>query len=392
MRTSHYTVTAAQVHRRAADHAQRYLQLADHGPKCTAFTLLGLLFWAASRIRSLAAACASLRRAPSDQAARDALAATLPGYAELQRRLNRALQGHLPKALLRRPQRLAIDLTLLPYYGQALADPKALYKGKRKAGTRRFFAYATAYAICKGHRYTLALRPASHTDPWEGIVRDLLREARKAGVRPGLLLLDRGFYKAAVVRYLQRARCPFVMPLMRRGKRGGGTQVFFTWKRGGWGEYTLQGRRGGRAARARFRVCVARCPGPRPGVWAYAAWGVSAKAAVRWVVATYRLRFAIESSYRQMNQGRIRTSTKDVRLRLLYVGLALLLRNVWVWLHWEVLALRRRGGRVVDTDRLPLRTMLLWLEEEVTAALGGLVLEVACQRPWPPELAPRRHH
>ena len=52
---------------------------------------------------------------------------------------------------------------------------------------------------------------------------------------------------------------------------------------------------------------------------------------------TYRSRFAIETSYRQLQQARIRTSTREPLLRLLYVGVALLLRNVWVWLHWEVL-------------------------------------------------------
>jgi hypothetical protein len=63
-------------------------------------------------IISLAAACAALRDAPSDTAAHNALLATLPPYAQLQRRLNRALQGDLPQALRRRHQPLAIDFTL----------------------------------------------------------------------------------------------------------------------------------------------------------------------------------------------------------------------------------------------------------------------------------------
>ena len=64
-----------------------------------------------------------------------------------------------------------------------------------------------------------------------------------------------------------------------------------------------------------------------------------------WVKETYRSRFAIETSYRQMHQARIRTCTRDPLLRLLYVAIALMLRNVWVWLHWELLAERRRGHR-----------------------------------------------
>jgi IS4 transposase len=77
------------------------------------------------------------------------------------------------------------------------------------------------------------------------------------------------------------------------------------------------------------------------------------------VKETYRRRFAIESTYRQLGQARIRTSTRDPLLRLLYVAVALILRNVWVWLHWQVLAERRGGGRRVDTARLTFRALLL---------------------------------
>ena len=85
---------------------------------------------------------------------------------------------------------------------------------------------------------------------------------------------------------------------------------------------------------------------------------------------TYRSRFAIETTYRQLGQARIRTCTRDPLLRLLYVAVALILRNVWVWLHWEVLAQRRRGGRRVDTNRLTFRAMLLWLQHWAEQCLG----------------------
>jgi putative transposase len=57
-------------------------------------------------------------------------------------------------------------------------------------------------------------------------------------------------------------------------------------------------------------------------------------------------------------------------LRLLFVGLALVLRNVYVWLRWEVLSRKRRGKRRVDLHQLPLRAMLHWLLRVVEAFLG----------------------
>src|SRR5690242_5040526 len=98
MRTRQYTLTARDIQAHAAGLCQRWLCLRDHGPKCTAVTLLTVLFYAAARITSLAAACKALVQAPGYQATHDALLATLPAIRELQRRLNRALQGDLPKA------------------------------------------------------------------------------------------------------------------------------------------------------------------------------------------------------------------------------------------------------------------------------------------------------
>ena len=84
-----------------------------------------------------------LRDAPSDEAARLALIATLPDFAALQRRLNAALAGNLPRPLRRRPQRLAADLVLIPYHGQPLHDPDEIYRSQAKSGTSHFHAYAT---------------------------------------------------------------------------------------------------------------------------------------------------------------------------------------------------------------------------------------------------------
>src|SRR6266700_2324590 len=187
MRCCHYTLTRHTVHRYAEQLCQQHIRLKDHGPKCKAGVLWAVLFWAASRISSLAAACASLRDAPSDTAAHDALLATLPDFAQLQRRLNRALQGDLPHALRRRRQPLAIDLTLLPYHGKPLSDLSEIFRSQAKSGTSHFHAYATAYVIRKGQRFTVALTAVRRSEPLPDVLKRLLRTAAKASVRPRYL-------------------------------------------------------------------------------------------------------------------------------------------------------------------------------------------------------------
>jgi hypothetical protein len=389
MRKPQYTVTPKDVQAHAAHLCQRHLRLKDHGPKTAAATLLALLCYAAARITSLGAACKALLHAPGYQAAHDALLATLPKIRELQRRLNRALQGDLPHALRRRRQPLAIDLHLVPYHGSPLHDEDEVYRGPAKSGTSHFHAYATAYVIRKGQRFTVALAYVRKGQPLRDVVRDLLRQAAKAGVRPRYLLLDRGFWGVGVIRYLQAARYGFLMAVPCKGRKAdhpkgpGGTRVFHLARRSGWGRYTLQdkGKR-----RVTVSICV-KCRNRRGErgkhgreALVYAYGGGLEPSSYQWVKETYRSRFAIETSYRQLQQARIRTSTREPLLRLLYVGVALLLRNVWVWLHWEVLAHRRRGGRRLDLDQLSFRAMLLWLQHLAEEVLG-VCDQVTAERP-----------
>jgi hypothetical protein len=379
MRQGHYTLTPAAVRAHAQLLCQKHLRLADHGPKCTAGILWAVLFYAASRITSLAATCTALLRAPSDSAVHDALLATLPETHELQRRVNRALQGDLPKALRRRRQPLAIDLHLVPYHGEPLRDVAEIYRSQAKSGTCSFHAYATAYVLRQGLRFTVALTWVQRGQALADVVQRLLAQAAKAGVRPRYLLLDRGFCSVAVIRYLQAGRHPFLMPLPLKGrpldhpKGPSGARVFAARKRSGWSRYTLTD---AKQRQATVQVCV-KCRNLRGERGKHGrqallyAYGAGLKpGSYRWVKETYRSRFAIETTYRQLQQARIRTCTRDPLLRLLYVAVALLLRNVWVWLHWQVLAERRGAGRRVDTNRLPFRAMLLWLQHWAEDLLG----------------------
>ena len=83
----------------------------------------------------------------------------------------------------------------------------------------------------------------------------------------------------------------------------------------------------------------------------------------------YRTRFGIEASYRQARQARIYTCTRDPRVRLVFMAVALLLRNLWVWVHAEVLA---RGGERAEApqlERLRLRQLLDWVARAVEAVM-----------------------
>jgi hypothetical protein len=393
MRPHHHTLSRKQVHQSATRHLQNYVPMRDYKRKVTAQTLWAALLVAATAVTSIHAACQRLEDLASEETIRKALIASMPEFVELQRQLNRALAGRLPRALRRRSQRLAIDLTLIPYHGEHFRDENEVYRGQAKDGTSHFHAYATAYVILKGQRFTVALTAVTKGEPMKEVLQRLLKQARSSGVKARLVLLDRGFYSVEVIGYLQAARQPFLMPVVIRGLKANdprgpsGTRVFAAMKRSGWFKYTVTS---GSKRTATVSICVS-CRNFR-GQWkrhgrralVYACWGVDGRSCA-WVRETYRTRFGIESSYRQMNQARGRTSTRRPELRLLYVGLALLLRNEWVWLHFEVLSTPRRGGRWIRLERLRLRAMLHWVLQVIEETYGT-TSETPTERPLCSEL------
>jgi hypothetical protein len=333
--------------------------------RATAAAVTAVLAYAAQRLSSVADACARLAGAPDGDTVLGLLARLLPSPASWERRLQGAFATHLPRALRRGRWIIAVDITLVPYHGRPFRDPAEVYRGQPKSGTTHFHAYATAYLVQDGCRFTLALTAVRHGTPLADVVRELLRRVRAAGVHIRLVLLDRGFNCGGVVRYLQHARTPFIMPQAVHGRtpadgRLTGLRAIRASHPTGWTTYTWQPRDGRRRVRVDLCVCRRRRR-DRHGhrVFLYAGWGVRADPA--WVKAVYRRRFGIETSYRQMNRARIRTTTRRPALRLLFVGVALLLRNLWAWLHWTALAQRRRGGRRVQLQRLRFATLLLWL-------------------------------
>jgi putative transposase len=64
--------------------------------------------------------------------------------------------------------------------------------------------------------------------------------------------------------------------------------------------------------------------------FAYAVAGLPKSVKPHQVFELYRQRFGIETSYRQMNQVRARTTSRNPVIRLLLVGLAFILFNLYI--------------------------------------------------------------
>ena len=375
-----YIVTKHDTYRLAELWLGKALKFDYEGTKCDGRKLLQVLLVAAARVASIYATCRDLVDGPTDQTIRNAMAATLPELPELERRLNRALATDLPKALFRKARMIAIDLTLIPYHGQPARDAKEIYRSAPKSGTTHFHAYATAVVIDQGHRYTLALTRVEYGESMKEVVKRLVRIVRSRGVKIKFLLLDKGFFCVEVIRYLKRAGYGFVIPAFARGrkpkppKRLTGLRAMKKWKNGYY-EHTLTGTVDGQSRSVQVTICVAskgyRCKKTdrrKTKKMLHAIWKV--RLTPKEIREIYRKRFGIETSYRQMNEARIRTCTRDPAQRLLFIGVALVLRNVWVWLHFQFAKNKWSSQLKLFPRLLRFREMLHWIEQVASSMLG----------------------
>ena len=303
-------------------------------------------------------------------ALKEGLPKTLP---VLERRLNEALISHLPRRMRRRKWEVAIDWHLDPYYGQPYRSRNEIYYSQPKQGTTKFHAYASACIVEYGRRYTLALTWVRRRESMVTVLRRLLARIREIGLKISCLLLDRGFFNVPVMALLQQQNLPFLMPVKLSGRRPkkGRKATGLRWIKqqpAGWYTHTM---RSGKQ-RVTFRSVwdtdvtgTARTASRGRQKLLFAAWRV--KGTPTEIRERYRKRFGIETSYRQRRQGRIYTCTRNPHLRLFFVAVAFILRNVWVWIHQTRLAEGSGDTMTLHLELLRFKRMLDWIVREVVA-------------------------
>ena len=346
MRQPHSTLAPREIRAVANGLVCTALRVKDTKTKITVTRLADVLLSAASHCCSFIAAAQWMLGLPSRETIRRAIESLLPkDYRVLEQQINEGLQALIPKKLAKRKRgyQVAIDLHQRPYYGNQ--DTPGVLGGAPKAGTKYFWTYATMVVVEANHRWTLALT-AADDNRMVNVLERLFAHAKPLNLKIRLVLLDRGFYSAPVIGWLQSQKLAFTMPAVKRGldsskpKGPTGTAKFFEMTEGGTFEHSwkergkgmkvnvsvsvacvLSGRSRGRPTKPRRRKTVV-----------FIHWGLHPKVTGRWLVRTYKKRFGIESSYRQLGQCLAQSCSKDRRVRLLLVGVSLLMRNVWVWL------------------------------------------------------------
>lgn len=348
-------VFAEQVRQLTIDLLREQVPLGVRGYQYDDAAIFTVVVAAAAQGRSVQSVCRQLVAAPSANLVRQYLTDRLfdQEFEALEAQLNRLLIARLPPAVWRRPQRLAIDLTLLPYYGKEGSEPDQLRRGEAKAGTTRFHCYATVSVLHRDRRVSLAVTFVHADEALVDVLADLLERVARRGIAIKRLFLDREFASVAVLTLLAAQPFPSIVALP---KRGGRLKALLTGRASYRTVYTMESAEEGALTFPLVVACRAgsgRGTKPERVYHPFAVVGQGGDALpIRRVAREYRDRFGIESSYRQMNAVRAPTSSRDPALRLLLVVVALFLTNLWVWL---------KGQLVADTPRAKRPQARAWL-------------------------------
>lgn len=368
---------------------QEHFALRAQGYVCATLDVWRVVVAAAARRSTIEATSQDLQAAPDSNTLRGYLNRAFPHdhVRAIEAMCNAALASQVPAWLRQHPVELACDLHDTPYYGrveardpaQPAADPDYwVCRGQRRDGTNRFYRVATAYVMARGRRWTLAVHGVHPAESDADIVQALLAQVRTLALDIACLYLDKGFASIPMLRWLKHQPLPVLLAVPLWGTDTGrgvkalchGRCSYYTWH-----QFASQTYGPEVALLAMVRARLLRHRGRHHQCWAwqwmaFALINFSERPPLRQLRKRYRRRFGIESSYRLLEDARVRTTSNNPALRLVYVGVALVLQSVWIALHWLFLRVPGPGPRRSAPEHFRFDRFKRFLSRAVEAIYG----------------------
>jgi hypothetical protein len=335
-----YALNAEDVRGMMLGEMEKHLSVKTEGYRSTTEQTFNLLLKAVAEGSSLEAACADSCGVVDSNTLREQVNGALPisQLRQQEAEMNAALQAAIPVGMPRGGLEVALDTHDEPFYGKTPELRAYTCKTRAKAGTSRFFRIASAYVIWREVRLTLALTYVLPADTLPEVVERLLTRLKHIGLHATVLYLDKGFCSGDIINYLQRTHQAAVLACPIRGKQGGiralcrGRGSFTT-------DYTFTD-----GTRAQLVLVDTRVRDPKTKR-KQRKWLAFVLVNLDWtpcqVYRKYRRRFGIEASYRLLRQVKVLTNSRNPALRFFFLGLGLLMQNIWVLARW--LFTRRPG-------------------------------------------------
>ena len=234
--------------------------------------------------------------------------------------------------MLRGPATVAIDKHLIPRYDKR-PDPY-LVGSKPKDGTTLFEGYCTVQSVDESCRAQLGAVPVKSGDSLVSMVRKLLSNCARNGIRLRCVLLDREFFSTGVIHEIKRMHRTFLMPAKKTAGIKNAILEHVEGKRGAISPYTLRTQSGYSET---FTLVIV----PRPNTRGsniedqYLAFATNLApgkiyANIRAIPDEYRRRWGIETGYACVGRLRARTTSPNHSMRMLCFVYPMILFNCWI--------------------------------------------------------------
>jgi len=366
-------LNSKQVRNAAIEVVMSQFEMQINGYKYSQNEIWETLLYASASNKTIRYTCMNLKNVPSYNLLYTYLKdKVLKGLSleEIEKRCNDMIVSTLPPRLSIHMQKVAIDLVLIPYYGDE--ETEDIRRSQAKKSTTKFFCYATAYLIKKNKRVTLCFTFVRPSDTLFDVLKRVLQMVFNLNIRVKRLYLDREFARTDIIKYLKGQLYVSVIPIPKKGNE---LKSLLKKKESYKTSYTMNSLKYGSVEFPLWIAC--RYSKGRHGkhgvvMLPYAVIG-DCKSDVLEISNEYEHRFGIESSYRLMNQARARTSSRNSSFRLLLVGIAFTLVNLWVYLKWFAIMISRRRGTSFEDNQFPLALFCDFLCEEIRNTYGFIL-------------------
>jgi len=311
-------------------------------------------------LRGLAAAAG---RVPTAEWARVAMrtcdaGAALRALRSSAARQLRALRrrGEIPAEIV-----VALGMHGIPRYGRTALG--WLVRGRREGGTSRREKYMTAQCVTNRMWVTpgaVRVMPGDSVEvAFSTVYRRVRAVCRRAGVGP-VLLMDREFFTTGVIGRPGGTGVRWAMLCPNRPRVAKALREYAARRRRRVSEPGISDGRG-RVAPHAMAIARRRNPEGESPEETYIAFAVSGPSFD--VESLYPRRWGIEIGYKMARQTRIRTSSRDERVRIFCFVLSLMVHNAWTMMHSD----RRARG---DSRRIPRAASRILLVLEACGELG----------------------
>lgn len=253
-----------------------------------------------------------------------------------------------------------------------------LVNARSKKRTGQFESYVTAQCITRGGKITLGVVPQRKLETVSDIVPKLVHICRLAGVEIGVVMMDREFFTAQVIKYMSENDVPFLIPCRETDTTVDALREYARGARGRVSELTICG--GGGTRESSYTAIITKRRRTRKDAdpdapeQKYIAFATNRPDIDP---DEYGRRWNIEVGYRILEGGRARTRCTAPAARMYCFMFSCLFYNAWV----TAAALLAAACRMLNMRGRALKWM------EFAAALGRLLFDPTLKPEPPPELS-----